>query len=106
MAGTEEKPLYDLEKVYDEQISPLMTQIIAICKEHRLPMLMTFQYQRDAEQGEGLCTTNLPFEDRVPCEAMVEAYRVLLRRPKMSGMKLTTVKADGSKEVEHIVFIE
>lgn len=32
------------EQVYDELISPLMTQIIAICKEHQLPMFAEFQY--------------------------------------------------------------
>ena len=27
------------EDVYDEQIAPLMAQIIAICKEHRIPLV-------------------------------------------------------------------
>ncbi|MGU7780497.1 hypothetical protein [Burkholderia sp. PU8-34] len=30
------------ERIYDEQISPLMTQIIAICKEHKIPILASF----------------------------------------------------------------
>ncbi|MCI0526392.1 MAG: hypothetical protein L0Y56_02920, partial [Nitrospira sp.] len=39
----EGKPEYDLEKVYDKQIAPLMTKIIAICKKHKLPMVASFQ---------------------------------------------------------------
>lgn len=34
----------NLEAIYDEQISPLMKQIIAICKEHKIPMFATFEY--------------------------------------------------------------
>lgn len=39
-----EKPDFDLEKVYDEQINPLMDKIIAICKEHKLSFVASFQY--------------------------------------------------------------
>jgi hypothetical protein len=42
----------NLEQVYDEQINPLMAQIIAICKEHGLPMIASFQYE-----PESYCTT-------------------------------------------------
>lgn len=45
----------DNESVYDEQIAPLMTQIIGICKKHKMPMMASFQYA-----PEGLCTTALP----------------------------------------------
>ncbi|KVC49876.1 hypothetical protein WS58_06300 [Burkholderia pseudomultivorans] len=30
------------EQIYDEQISPLMAQIIAICKEHKIPVVASF----------------------------------------------------------------
>ncbi|HHS83696.1 MAG TPA: hypothetical protein ENK38_02065 [Gammaproteobacteria bacterium] len=36
-----------LENVYDEQITPLLEQIIVICKEHGIPMFAEFQYQED-----------------------------------------------------------
>lgn len=42
---------FDKESVHDNQIAPLMTQIIAICKEHNIPMLATFNYRCDAEEG-------------------------------------------------------
>lgn len=34
----------DNEAVYDEKIAPLMTEIIKICKEHRMPILANFEY--------------------------------------------------------------
>lgn len=30
------------EAAYDEHISPLMTQVIALCKEHKIPLLASF----------------------------------------------------------------
>lgn len=47
------------EAAYDEHISPLMTKIIAICKEHRIPMVAQFVIGHDAEQGAFRCTTSL-----------------------------------------------
>lgn len=40
------------EQIYDAEISPLINQIIMICKEHKIPMFTTFQYS-----NEGFCTT-------------------------------------------------
>lgn len=45
----------DNERVYDEQIAPLMKQIIEICKKHEMPMFASFVYAPD-----NFCTTNLP----------------------------------------------
>ena len=42
------------ESIYDEQISPLMTQILKICQEHELPMFASFQFCDD-----GFCTSAL-----------------------------------------------
>ncbi|ORM72409.1 hypothetical protein HA48_14740 [Pantoea wallisii] len=58
--------LYNLESVYDEQISPLMKQIIDICKEHKMPMVCSFAFENDAELGIGACTTLLnDFDGRI-----------------------------------------
>lgn len=54
---SETKDSYDLEKVYDEQIAPLMTKIIAVCNEHKMPIFATFQYAA-TEDDEFVCTTN------------------------------------------------
>ena len=47
----------DLEKVYDEQIAPLMKEIIRICHENQMPMLADFQYGPNHH-----CTTCMPFD--------------------------------------------
>lgn len=55
---TEQPQIADNEAVYDEQIHPLMAQIIAICKEHNIPMAATFQYGPADEDGNApFCTT-------------------------------------------------
>ncbi len=51
--------LFDKEEVYDSEISPLMKQVIAICKEHDIPMLASFIYENDEESGIGDCSTLL-----------------------------------------------
>ena len=32
------------EEIYDEQINPLMAQILTICKEHKIPFACAFEY--------------------------------------------------------------
>lgn len=52
---------YDLEAVYDEKINPLMAQVIAICNEHRIPLLCSFQYSANDsgtdDAGRAFCST-------------------------------------------------
>jgi len=40
------------ENIYDEQIAPLMKQIIEICKKEEIPMIADFQYS-----DTNFCTT-------------------------------------------------
>lgn len=56
--------MYDKEKVYDDEIAPLMKQIIEICKREQLPMTAQFYLQeerQDAEyEGQPMyCTTTI-----------------------------------------------
>lgn len=49
---------FDLESVYDDQIRPLMEEIIAIVKQHKMPMLASFLYGRNVADGrDDLVTT-------------------------------------------------
>jgi len=57
---------WDLESIYDEKISPLMVQIIAISREHKIPMFASFAYSNDDENGHGFCTTHLHYDGRRP----------------------------------------
>jgi hypothetical protein len=78
---------YNLENVYDEQISPLMTQIIDICKENNLPMIASFAYENCEEKGLGCCTTALTFENRAIKE-FAEAASVIRREPLFSAFTI------------------
>jgi hypothetical protein len=55
---------WDKEAVYDAEIAPLMTKIIAICKEHEIPVVACFQYGDFEEGGAGHCVTALVKESR------------------------------------------
>jgi hypothetical protein len=52
------------EKAYDDLISPLMTQIIALCKEHRITVFAHYElddYTNDeGEPDRVMCTTSVP----------------------------------------------
>lgn len=48
----------DKEKVYDEQIAPLMSRIIEICKDEQIPMFAEFQYNKT-----DFVTTNIKYGD-------------------------------------------
>ncbi len=50
---------FNKETVYNNEISPLVKQIIAICKEHEIPMLAVFTYENCPQKGVGRCTTLL-----------------------------------------------
>lgn len=50
---------WDKEDVYDEQIAPLMSEIINICRKNNLPIVASFQYCNRKEDGPGYCSTTL-----------------------------------------------
>ena len=50
---------FNEEEVYDNEISPIMKQLIAICNKHKIPMVASFTYENCEEKGIGRCTTLL-----------------------------------------------
>lgn len=100
------KPVFDLEKVYDEQISPLMVKIIEICKEHKMPMIFSAMYVRSEEGEEGLCTTSLLYPEREPPKKMVEAHQTLIGQRPIPMFRTTLVKEDGSRETTLTAFLD
>ncbi|EXU74338.1 hypothetical protein ABW286_05035 [Erwinia papayae] len=86
---------FDLESIYDEQIAPLMTQIITICKTHQMPMMCSFAYRNDDKTGMNFCSTALNgFEDRLVPE-YTQAVRV------MRGNDFTITIMSGKKGGGH-----
>ncbi|HBR2117531.1 TPA: hypothetical protein L9N02_004021 [Klebsiella quasipneumoniae subsp. similipneumoniae] len=78
---------YNLESIYDEKISPLMRQIIDICKEHNMPMVASFAYENSEENGIGCCTTKLTFEGRYIKE-FAEATSIIRGNPLLSAFTI------------------
>lgn len=92
------------EEIYDNQISPLMTQIIRICKEHDIPMVASFQYNDDRPDGDAqLCTTVILNQQNEAAPALHQCARAL-RGGGHSVTMLTVRDADGNvKAMEAIV---
>lgn len=89
---------FDLEAVYDAEIQPLMTKIIAICNAHKLPMFATFFYKSAGDEDDGdFCTTNLYFKERPDVEALAKLAPIIqgYRGP---AVRMRVTKGDGSVE--------
>lgn len=86
---------FDLEAVYDNEISPLMRKIIDICNEHEMPMICSFAYEFGKEETAGFCTTLMNgFEDK-GCGELMNAAKVI-RGESHSTMAITIRKSsDG-----------
>lgn len=88
------RPDYDLEEVYDKEISPLMTQIMDICKKHNFPMAMCFQYKSTGEESYEFCDTAILPDERPISEELEKIWNVLTERRK-KPLTLKTIGADG-----------
>lgn len=83
----------DLEKVYDEQIAPLMAQVCEIAQEHGMPFVTSFQLTDEEEEGPLMCTScNLPDECS---DRLVQAKDILYAPASASVLTLTTRDEQG-----------
>lgn len=86
----------DKEPIYDERISPLMKQIIDICKENGIPMVASFRLNDGTEENdfEPLKCTSFYLPDGVEDEALDNARRVLyngwIASPPFMTMTITS----------------
>lgn len=91
---------YDLEEVYDERIAPLMSEIIAICQEHKMPMVATFQYavldDGSETPGPNWCTTILQWDGRDLMGRALDAANAVNPKKRGPMMVLKTMDADGA----------
>ncbi|MDR5784100.1 hypothetical protein QCE63_32280 [Caballeronia sp. LZ065] len=91
------------EQIYDEQISPLMVQIIAICKEHNIAHLMSFSIPTDEDPDLAVTTVRLTSECNPP-EELRNALRAI--RPDLlpaAPMMIRTDHGDGSTTMTSII---
>lgn len=100
------------EEIYDEQISPLMQQIIAICKDKGIAMQASFDIAHDGEGPNGedcsslVCSTNLPDGDGKFNERFAKANAIICQGHRSQNspvVHLTTVNADGSKTLTAVI---
>ena len=72
------------ESVYDDLISPLMSQIIEICKGNGIAAFATFALDGDLE-----CTTCLPDETGTFPDDIQECVRIVYRKPEFFAFTIT-----------------
>ena len=63
---------FDLETVYDQEIAPLVTEIIAICQRVDMPMIASFAYATGRT-----CTSAIVESERTP-ESFVTAQKEVM----------------------------
>lgn len=89
----------DNEIIYDEQISPLMAKIIAICKQHKIPMVATFNYA-----PEQACTTSLPQQSLYGEEdddgKQLARVADLIRNPSRGSFAAFTIMTTHREEIK------
>jgi hypothetical protein len=69
------------EKIYDEQIFPLVSQIISICREHKMAILFDANLGYDPQAGSDMkCTTALLSDDYHASSEMFAAFKILMGR--------------------------
>jgi hypothetical protein len=81
------------EPFYDERISPLMAQIIALCKEAGINMAAQFSLGHDKETDQTMfCTTvlhDLDRDDEIGVKRMREIRRVMYQ-PQVVAFTIVT----------------
>jgi hypothetical protein len=68
------------EQAYDDHVSPLMAQVIALCKEHKINMAAQFALDCDGDNGPLYCTTilhDVDKDDERGIERMRQCRRVM-----------------------------
>lgn len=89
------------EDAYDTFIAPLMAEIIAVAKGHKINMFTTFVLDDDDDDGSGplMCTTSLPENDPADERGakLVDACREVVRPMGASFVAITisTARAGG-----------
>lgn len=97
------------EQIYDNQISPLMKQIVAISKEHGIAMMASFDIGHDDGGPNGEDATNLTCNTLLPDEhgnqnpLFSEANLIIRRGRRAAPMALATIHSDGSKTLTAFV---
>lgn len=86
-------PFMTKEAIYDAEIAPLMTQIIAICKEHKIANLCSFDLGPDPidkdDDNHLTCTTAMLTPEFEPDERHLAASRAILSQRQFAALIVT-----------------
>ncbi len=88
---TEQQPTTNKEQVYDEQISPLMAQILDICQKNGIAMIASFAIPTPADPDLH-CSSMQPDETGKNPDSHLAALRALRGAPSAFAMTVTTTK--------------
>ena len=98
------------EQIYDSEISPLMQQIIGICREKGIAMFASFNIAHDGEGPNGedcsslTCTLHIPDGAEVFDHRFNKCASIVQREAGQSlAMHITTQNSDGSKTLTAII---
>lgn len=83
------------EQIHDEQIMPLMEQIVDICRLHGIAMITSFDLD-DSPESEGLrCTSSIPDQNGNAPASFMKALAII-KPPEGKPLNLTVTDGDGN----------
>jgi len=82
------------EKIYDDQISPLMVQILAICKDNKIAMIAAFMLAGDLH-----CPSSMLTPEHEPSKSQLDAWELLKPRKAFAMAQTTETLPDGNKKI-------
>ena len=89
------------EDIYDNEISPLVAQVIELCQKHGISMIANFACPND--EDESLQVLSMVPDENGEHPANHKEALICIRPPRRSPMMLTTSRADGSKTMTAIL---
>ena len=84
-----EKMGFNKEYVYDQEIAPLVSQIIEVCKSNDIPMVASFCYGLSDNDAEDLCTTFITQSDGWVPESFEDCRKRLFSSPFLMAFTIT-----------------
>jgi hypothetical protein len=81
---------FDKEQVYDEQISPLIKQIIEICEKNHIPYAGTFGLRDEGDNGFLMCSTVVDHDtdEQIPESPEIEEIKNIIDPPKLFNLSI------------------
>lgn len=89
------------EDIYDNEISPLVAQVIALCQKHGIAMIANFACPNDEDESVQALSMVPDENDEHPTNHQEALH--CIRPPRRSPLMLTTSHADGSKTMTAIL---